>query len=182
MTQAFVYRITNSIDDMVYIGSTKRSLSARMIQHRYYTTNEKTKPCFKLQKHMVALGFKNFTITAIHVVEYESRDKLRKLEQEELDKIPKEKRLNVVDAYLCDGSCSVAEKAYIYDHTKRDREKKRENNRKSYHKMMQDPEKAAKERERNKIRMRIKRSTKKESVQRLNGYGHEELNQTPVIA
>ena len=57
-----IYKILNNIDDNVYVGSTVKTLSQRMAQHRSAT---KIKQHNKLYKHINELGVENFYIELI---------------------------------------------------------------------------------------------------------------------
>ena len=57
-----IYKILNSIDDEVYVGSTAETLSQSMTRHRASQTKN---PHFKLYQHMNAIGVDNFYIELI---------------------------------------------------------------------------------------------------------------------
>ena len=57
-----IYKILNNIDDEIYVGSTIKTLSQRMANHR---CDAKTKPHYKLYKHMFELGVDKFYIELI---------------------------------------------------------------------------------------------------------------------
>jgi len=57
-----IYKILNTIDDNVYVGSTVETLSLRMAKHRSHV---KARPHFKLYEHMNELGVENFYIELI---------------------------------------------------------------------------------------------------------------------
>ena len=57
-----LYKIINTIDDEIYIGSTTETLGQRMANHR---GSRKLKPQYKLYKHMHELGVSNFYIELI---------------------------------------------------------------------------------------------------------------------
>lgn len=87
-----VYKITNSIDDKIYIGSTKARLSHRMATHR--SNND----CIELKTHIKKIGIQHFKIETIR---HFKNDKLlaRQTEQDEINKIPTELLLNSTRAY-----------------------------------------------------------------------------------
>lgn len=137
-----IYKITNSVDDMVYIGSTRQKIYHRL---NGYKTDIK-KGCGKpITQHMIKHGFECFKLEEIKKVVVSSRLEARIIEQEEINKIPPELRLNVLRAYS-----ENREKT-------RDQDKKRATRRVFYNKHKEDPEWMAKERERNRIRMAKKR-------------------------
>ena len=57
-----VYKVLNSIDDEIYVGSTCEALGQRMSKHRY---NMKKQPHYNLYKHMNELDVENFYIELI---------------------------------------------------------------------------------------------------------------------
>ena len=57
-----IYKILNNIDNEIYVGSTIKTLSQRMANHRYVMN---TKPHYKLYEHMNELGVDNFYIELI---------------------------------------------------------------------------------------------------------------------
>ena len=54
-----IYKVLNTIDDEIYVGSTVETLGLRMAKHR---SMMKTKPHFKLYKHMLELDVDNVYI------------------------------------------------------------------------------------------------------------------------
>ena len=63
----FIYKIINDIDDKVYIGQTKNSLSMRIQQHKRTALNNfnKGKPLSPLYKAMITYGTNHFFIKKI---------------------------------------------------------------------------------------------------------------------
>ena len=57
-----IYKILNTIDDEIYVGSTIETLGQRMAKHRH---SMKAKPQYKLYKHMHELDVENFYIELI---------------------------------------------------------------------------------------------------------------------
>ena len=57
-----IYKILNSIDDEIYVGSTIKTLSQRMAHHRH---SLKQLPHIKLYTHMIELGIEHFYIELI---------------------------------------------------------------------------------------------------------------------
>lgn len=62
-----IYKITNTANGMMYIGTTKRTLEARMKQH-CHDSNKKFF-CFKLQKAIKEFGEESFYIEQIDCAE-----------------------------------------------------------------------------------------------------------------
>jgi len=87
-----VYKITNTIDDKIYIGSTSQTLLDRFKQHLYDATCNAT---IKLYIHMRKLGFEIFNIELVQV-EFTSYPKV--LEQLEINKYDKSILLNMIAA------------------------------------------------------------------------------------
>jgi hypothetical protein len=69
-----VYKITNTIDDMIYIGSSKQHMSKRMGQHRTSCRKGVNTP---LYQHMRLLGIENFRICPVEVLQDVDTDELR---------------------------------------------------------------------------------------------------------
>ena len=57
-----IYKILNSIDDEIYVGSTIEALSRRMTRHRSLAN---TNPYNKLYKHMIDIGIDKFYIELV---------------------------------------------------------------------------------------------------------------------
>ena len=53
-----IYKILNTIDDEIYVGSTIETLGQRMAKHR---SDLKRRPGYKIYKHMNELGAGSFT-------------------------------------------------------------------------------------------------------------------------
>ena len=74
MKIGYVYKIENTDDDLIYIGSTAQPLSKRMAQHRLACKNSK-KCNMKIFKHMNNLGIEKFSISIIQEVKYKKSEK-----------------------------------------------------------------------------------------------------------
>ena len=137
-----IYKITNSIDDKIYIGSTRQTLRKRMEGHRSEVRKNNQKV---LSQHMKGNGIENFNIELIKEIQVPTAKLAKIQEQVELWAIPIEQRLNVHRAHIPNinyrGNVDV----------------KRKNRRDYYHRKKQDSEWLEKERIRNRDRMRIKR-------------------------
>lgn len=140
-----LYKITNDVDQMEYAGSTRQNIRQRFNGHCRDARGGSLK---KIATHIREVGPEHFQIELIREVLVESRLEARKLEQEEIEKIPPEFRLNMLSAYS-------------YNHEKtRNQDKKRAVRRAYYHRQKRDPVWHEREKERNKLRMREKRSVK----------------------
>ena len=95
--ERILYELSNEFDQLIYVGSTKQSLSKRLTKH-YYRAN--TGKQSLIAQHIRALGEDScdFTITEIKTVNC-TKLEIRKLEQEHLLTIPVELRLNQINAY-----------------------------------------------------------------------------------
>jgi group I intron endonuclease len=69
-----IYKIVNSVDNLIYIGSTKTTLSRRMTEHR---SRGKKHQALKLYTHFALHGIENFRIVLIENYEYDTKDQLR---------------------------------------------------------------------------------------------------------
>ena len=76
-----IYIIRNTINDLIYIGSTCQTLSKRMGEHRN-NMNSKTMGHLKLYEAMRNLGRDNFYIELLEDFKCERREQLRKREGE----------------------------------------------------------------------------------------------------
>ena len=140
-----IYVLSNDVDDMIYVGSTRNSIVKRFTQHRH---NRDGRP---LCKHFDNIGRDHFKITLIRTAVVETRKEARAIENEELEKFPKARWLNAM-------------LAYSENHNKtRDNEKKKKNRMDFYYRHKLDPEWLEKERERNRLRMREKRAHLKQA-------------------
>ena len=74
-----IYKILNTIDNEIYVGSTCELLSRRMARHRY---NMKSIPHLKLYKHMHELGVEHFYIELIEDCPCDRNEELVKREGE----------------------------------------------------------------------------------------------------
>jgi len=96
--KAKIYKIINTIDDMVYIGSTIIALSHRMGAHRGRARKVEQFNC-KLHRHMSTIGIEHFKIILIKDFDFVSKEDTEKMEFEEIAKMPKEKLLNENTVY-----------------------------------------------------------------------------------
>ncbi len=128
MTEQLIYRlykIINSEDEKIYIGSTRLILRKRMDCHRSEVKKGNNKP---LSTHMRLIGNGKFSIELINEITVTSKAEARIEEQKEIEKFDNQLLLNVIRAY-----------SHNHDQT-RDQDKKRKNRRDYYHRKKQDPE------------------------------------------
>ena len=86
-SKAKVYKIYNTIDSDIYIGSTCCSLAMRMAKHRGARNNEKVKHR-RLYKKMNELGVEHFYIVLIdEIPECQSKEQLHKKEREKIEEL-----------------------------------------------------------------------------------------------
>ncbi len=81
-TIAFVYEITNDIDDLIYIGSTVRTIDERMDEHIEDAERQLTNQ--PLYIHMRTHGVKYFTILTVEIVKNCTRKELRMVENKHI--------------------------------------------------------------------------------------------------
>jgi group I intron endonuclease len=74
-----VYKITNTVNNYVYFGSTKQKLSRRMATHRASFKSGKSN---KLYDEMRKIGLEHFKIVWIEDIEYENIYELRRREDD----------------------------------------------------------------------------------------------------
>ena len=67
-----IYKIFNTIDDDIYVGSTVETLQKRFTRHKCCSTKQKTRH-FRIYQKMNDIGFDNFCIQLLE--EYPCRDK-----------------------------------------------------------------------------------------------------------
>ena len=158
MEQHNVYKIYD--DQKIYIGSTKGSIARRKASHHEDFKNlNKTAPLFIYWR---SVGWDNMKMESIDgdiLTKLERRIK----EQEYINEVPKEKSLNHLSAYVRNHECKRSINEPECDMPKV--EMKRKNRRDYYSKKKEDEEWMKKERERNKIRMREKRTHLKQLAQ-----------------
>jgi hypothetical protein len=76
-----IYKMVNSVDDSIYVGSTCLALSSRFYTHKKHAKH-KPLPC---HKHFNTIGWDNVRIVLIENVVAENRDQLIKREQYYID-------------------------------------------------------------------------------------------------
>ena len=86
-----IYRVTNSVDDMVYVGCTYQSLAERWHEHK----KDYRRGSSLFYRHMQALGRNKFKIELIKLAPTISRWHLENAEFGEQIKIPENNRLFV---------------------------------------------------------------------------------------
>ena len=74
-----IYKILNSIDNEIYVGSTIEALSRRMAKHRSKATNKQN---YQIYQHMNAHGVENFYIELIELCPCSCLEELRAKEGE----------------------------------------------------------------------------------------------------
>lgn len=77
MIHGTVYKIINSVDDEVYVGSTTKTKEERMYKHRTSSNRQKH---YKLYKHFSLIGLDKFEIIVIEDDLFENKQELYKLE------------------------------------------------------------------------------------------------------
>ena len=93
MHKGIIYRITNEVNGVMYVGETTQTVKGRMARHIY---NAKNNPQSKLHKSMQQFGIENFTIEVLEEVEGSTKGELKQiLRTKELQWIEK---LNTLDS------------------------------------------------------------------------------------
>ena len=87
-----IYKIVNTIDDMIYIGSTVTNLSDRMGNHR--SKAKMAHKNSKLYTHIKNLGVEHFKIILIKSFNCNNKDELEAEEYNEINIADKSKLLN----------------------------------------------------------------------------------------
>ncbi len=131
--QISVYKIVNTFDSEIYIGSTKNILTQRMASHRSLM---KKKPQWKLYKKMDELGVDNFRIILIQTYMVNNRSEQYQKEQIHQDE------LNPILNQKCTYSTPEDRKAKrkIYDDAHRDIIRQRDLDRAAERKAKRDAE------------------------------------------
>ena len=93
-----IYRITNNIDDMVYIGSTCLPLRKRFYNHRkeFHAKKGQNRRLFQ---HAATHGWDEFHIFTVEKFPCDSKDKLREREEYHRKQIPSDICLNMCRAF-----------------------------------------------------------------------------------
>jgi hypothetical protein len=139
-----IYKIVNTENENIYIGSTCQSLSRRMALHRDDARKKKQK---KITIHMNSIGIDKFKICLIKKYSNITKRDARIYEQEQINLIEeKDKILNTIRAY-----------SYNHDAT-RCQETKRKTRRDYYHRNKQNTEWIEKQRRKRKVGARLYRA------------------------
>ena len=112
-----IYKITNSVDDKVYVGSTYQELWERHREHR----KDCAKKSWPLYIHMCKLGKEKFDMTLITLAPCKSRWQLDQLEYKEQMKVPVANRLFIPKRRVKQ-NISTAAKWKIYNQRYRDKQ------------------------------------------------------------
>ena len=89
--QGKIYKLVNSVNDMIYIGSTTEPLHKRWVSH---LTDYKRRPNNKLYTKIREIGIEHFKIILLSIYPCESKSQLVLREREEYDKYDIKKLLN----------------------------------------------------------------------------------------
>jgi predicted GIY-YIG superfamily endonuclease len=98
MSTGFVYKLINSVDEMVYIGSTRRSIAARFNNHKAGAKNVSTRTS-RLYQHMRKIGAKYFDVVLVAEVKGKKDNVLEQAEFREMEKYPPKLLLNMNREY-----------------------------------------------------------------------------------
>ena len=172
----FIYKISNTVNDMIYIGSTCIPLKKRMNLHRNSAFVNRDNN--KFYNHMNGVGINKFSIKLIKDILVSSKKVGRIQEQIEIWNIPKDKRLNTIRAHIPYKSwrsyskkrqeCMKQYSKKYQEEKKKDpiwvnaeRKRKREYMRRKREELIKDPILLQRERERKRIYQRKYRARKK---------------------
>ena len=86
-----IYRIKNTINDKVYIGSTCNYLSLRKAIHKHHS---RMYPHRKLYSFINEIGFNNCIFEIVELFPCENNQQLREREEYHMNQIEQEQRLN----------------------------------------------------------------------------------------
>jgi hypothetical protein len=115
---AKIYKIVNSVDNLIYVGSTIKSLSSRFTRHIYAS---KWYPERKLYKHFAKLGIDHFEI--ILIKNYPCAGKTELEMEEERYKIDLNAQLNTNRAHQTAEQKKEQKKEYDAQNYKKNRAK-----------------------------------------------------------
>ena len=91
MENAKVYKLTNDLDDKIYIGSTNNQyLCTRMNSHRQLCKDLSGRRNTTLYNYMREIGIEHFKIELIEKVKCENKNQLREREQYFIDELKPE--------------------------------------------------------------------------------------------
>ena len=147
MNNYSIYKITNTVNNYVYIGSTKGRKGRNTLNNRFTQHKNDKRVHLPLYKMIQEIGINNFQISLIKEIICTKRI-ANIQEQIELWNVPKDLRLNILRAYT-----------HNIEKT-RDNEKKKKVRRDYYHRKRQDPEWCLKEKERCRIKDRKRRAVR----------------------
>jgi len=77
-----IYKLVNNVDDEIYVGSTCNPLRVRKGGHK---RDSKTRPNYKVYKHLNEVGWENVEIILIENYACESKDELHRRERHWID-------------------------------------------------------------------------------------------------
>lgn len=77
-----IYRLVNSVDDEIYVGSTCTSLAKRMYRHKQAAKLEPDRPIYK---HLNQIGWDNIRIILIEEYPCENKMQLERKEREHIE-------------------------------------------------------------------------------------------------
>ena len=81
---AKIYKLVNSVEDAIYIGSTCNMLSKRLSAHK---SNAKKHPFQLVYNHLNNIGWDNVQIILIDYAKCNNREELLKIEREYIDRL-----------------------------------------------------------------------------------------------
>ena len=88
-----IYRLTNTIDEMFYIGSTGGTLEARLAKHKFQIKKTDENSNNKLYTHLKRIGAENVRIELIRNFTLQNKEELLKIEN------------NFIESFKTDDNC-----------------------------------------------------------------------------
>lgn len=89
--EAYIYKITNTENEKIYIGSTKRKVQHRFESHKFDAMKNQNHP---LYSEMIGLGFEKFKIEVLEKVFVQTRAELCQIEGSYQEKFNPEYNIN----------------------------------------------------------------------------------------
>lgn len=121
-----IYKITNSVDNLIYIGSTRTSLERRMSCHK----SESKKLNYKLYQHMRRIGAEKFNIELLEERDCYCREIQLQDEREFIDML--QPQLNSQIPFRTKGELKEYDRERRKEYRKENKDKERERHRKYY--------------------------------------------------
>lgn len=96
-TNSKIYKLVNSVDNLIYVGSTTSTLTKRLSEHK---TCANRNPTRRVYQHLNRIGWNNVRIVLVESVSCANKDELIRAEQFHIDSL--RPSLNMVNAVYSD--------------------------------------------------------------------------------